>query len=67
MGTIQSNMLLQVKIKKPVKETKLPSNGPKHLPLHVNHTTSQRSSTYHSNETNLSDLVDMDYGKVYDM
>jgi len=35
---------------------------------HESHNFStSRSSTYQSNETDLSDLVDMDYGKVYDM
>ena len=57
MGTIQSNMLLQVKIKKPVKEMKLPSKGPKHLPLYVNHTTSQHQGLPHTIQMKLISLT----------
>ena len=42
--------------------TKTPST-----PSESHNFSSSRSSTYQSNETDLSDLVDMDYAKVYDM
>ena len=36
-------------------------------PCESHNFSTSRSFTYYSNETNLSNLVDMDYGKVYDM
>ena len=37
------------------------------IPHESHNFSTSRSSTYHSNEIDLFDLVDMHYGKVYDM